>query len=628
MRYLNRKYIAIAVGVGMSVFHLYTGLYGSYEPVRQRSVHLLFVLLLVFVAVPVRKIASERKQRVYDVVDVLFVIASLVSLGYLLVNFDYVAFDRIYFITPLLTIEKVLGIVTIIVLLEAGRRTVGMFLSLLAAAFVAYVFTASYMPGFLHYPNVSLSTFIDLQYLTTEGIFGIPLGISATYIVLFILFGSFMVQVGFGEFLTNTAKVLAGHKRGGPAKIAIITSAFFGTINGSGSGNVAVTGTFTIPMMKNAGFKPKFAAAVESVASTGGQIMPPVMGSAAFVMAQYSGIPYVRIIVHAMIPALLFFSALYFMVDLEAAKLRLPVLEKEDKKVIWSGLKNYGLMIIPIILLLYLLASGRTPFNAVTMSIMAVIGISFLRKETRMGPKDFVTALYNGAKGTVIVAIACALAGMIIGSIYATGLGDRFTSLIVDLSGESLLVALIVAMVSSLILGMGMPTTAAYVMQVALIIPALITLGLVPLSAHFFAFYFACLSLITPPVATASYVAAGIADAPMAGTAVTGAKIALVSYIVPFMFVYEPALLLVGPAAKILVAVPTALIGVYAFVVGVQGFWRRRLDPAKRLIIIVSALLMVYPGWRGDIVGIVVLALLFSWEVWRARALEISPGPS
>jgi TRAP transporter 4TM/12TM fusion protein len=610
---VNTKYIVTAIAVTMSLFHLYTGIFGSLAALKQRSLHFLFVLVLVFILYPNKKAsAKEENIRLYDHV---LIILSFLPIIYIFNNYEYISFVRYHFITPLLTVEKVLGALTIFLLLEAARRTVGIFLAVIGAIAVAYVFLGPYLPGILYYPGISLEHFLELQYLTEGGILGAPLGISATYIILFVIFGAFMMQTNFGDFLTDLAIGLTGKTRGGPAKVAVITSAAFGSISGSAAANVAITGTFSIPMMKRAGFRPHFAAAVEAVASTGGQIMPPVMGAVAFLMVQYSGIPYLSIIKHALIPAILYFTTAFFMVDLEAAKNGIKGL-KEDELPLWREKLFLNVhMVIPIIILLYLMVIGRTLFFAVTTSIFSTVAASLLRRSTRLSPQDILAALANGAKGALVVAVACGIAGLMIGCIYITGLGVRFSSLVVEIGEVFPLLALVMTMVASLILGLGLPTSAAYVLMVALIIPALIKIGIPVLEAHMFSMYYACLSLVTPPVATASYVAAGIAQSPMMRTGWTSARIAAPSYIVPFMFVYSPALLFVGSAGNIAVAVLTALIGTYAFAIGLQGWWLKNyLNFAQRALSIIIAMLMLYPERLTDLLGFALLALLYFWD--------------
>ena len=609
---VNLSNLIIAVGVGMSVFHLYTGIFGTLQAIRQGSIHLLCALILVFLTYPAVK--GTEKKRPLPWYDWIFILASIASLGYILINFDYVAFVRFRYVTPVLPIEKIFGVILIILILEAGRRTIGLFLSIVAACFILYTFLGPYLPAMLRHPGTTLDRFMDLQYLSGGGIFGTPLIISATYIVLFIIFGAFMLETGFGEFITDVAIGLTGRTRGGPAKVAVVSSAGFGTISGAGSANVAVTGTFTIPLMKKVGFTSYFAGGVEAVASTGGEIMPPIMGAAAFLMAKYTGIPYIQIIKHAAIPAILYFAAVYFQVDLEAAKMGIRGLSKEELPPWKEKALSYVHLLAPVVLLLFFMVAGRTPFFSVTASIIGIIVLSFLRKSTRLNLNKFISALAGGARSALVVAVACALSGLVVGCIYQSGIGVRFTSIVVTLSGGNILIALIAAMIAAIILGMGMPLSPAYILMVALIIPAIVKLGVAPLPAHLFAIYFCRASLVTPPVAISAYVAAGIAGAPMAKTGWTAFRLGLASFIVPFAFVYSQALLWIGSPIQIILSVITALIGVYALAIGSEGYWSVPLTIFQRTLAIATAILMIVPGWQTDIIGVACLAALYLWQ--------------
>jgi TRAP transporter 4TM/12TM fusion protein len=615
---LSRRTIISVLGIAMAVFHLYTGVFGSLEALKQVSIHLTFALVLVFLIYPLKK--GEEKSGALPWYDWMFILASIASLGYILVRFDWVAFDRFRFVTPLKPLEFVFGITLIVVLLEAARRTIGLFLTIVAGAFIFYTFIGPFLPAFMRHPGVSVNDFLDLQFLTDGGIFGTPAIISATYIVLFIIFGAFMLETGFGEFITDVAIGLTGKTRGGPAKVAVVSSAGFGTISGAGSANVAVTGTFTIPLMKKVGFKPEFAGGVEAVASTGGELMPPIMGAAAFLMAKYTGIPYIQIIKHAAIPAILYFAAVYFQVDLEAAKMGIRGLKAEEITPWKRRALSYAHLIAPIALLLVLMVIGRTPFFAVTVSILGIIALSYIRKNTRLGIKKLLRALENGAKGALVVAVACALSGLVVGCIYQSNVGVQFTSLVVTLSGGHILVALTAAAIAAIILGMGMPVSPAYILMVALIIPAIVKLGVAPLAAHLFAIYFCRASLVTPPVAISAYVAAGIARAPMAKTGWIAFRLGLASFIVPYAFVYSQRLLLIGDPFRIVIAVASALVGVYALSVASEGYWSRHLQVIQRLIALGAAVLMIVPGWQTDLIGIAALAMVYAWQRWLQKS--------
>jgi TRAP transporter 4TM/12TM fusion protein len=619
---LSVRNVAMVVGVGMALFHLYTGVMGSLQAMRQGSIHLLFSFVLVFLLYPARK--GQKEKHSVPWYDILAIVAAIVSLGYILLKFEWVAFDRFRFVTPVLPSEKIFGVLLILLVLESARRTIGLFLTIVAAFFIGYAFLGPYLPGILYHPGVSLDNFLDLQYLSDGGIFGTPIIISATYIVLFIIFGAFMLQTGFGEFITDVATGLTGRTRGGPAKVAVVSSAGFGTISGAGSANVVVTGTFTIPLMKKVGFKPHFAGAVEAVASTGGEIMPPIMGAAAFLMAKYTGIPYIQIIKYAAIPAVLYFVAVFFQVDLEAAKMGIRGLRKEELPPWKQKALSYLHLLIPVIMLLGLMVIGRTPYFAVTVSILATIALSFVRKSTRLTFTKFIAALVDGAKGALVVAVACALSGLVVGCIYQSGIGVRFSALMVALSGGHILLALIAAMLAALILGMGMPVSPAYILMVALIIPSIVKLGVAPVAAHLFAIYFCRASLVTPPVAISAYVAAGIARAPMAKTGWTAFRLGLTSFIVPFAFVYSQTLLLMGPPLRIIIACITALFGVYALAIGLEGYWTRRLNILQRMLAIGAAIVTIVPGWKTDLIGIAAMVLVFFWH--RLAGPAAAPG--
>jgi len=608
---LTIKNMAMTIATAMALFHLYTGVFGTLSTLKQTSIHLTFILVLVYLLYPAKRGTQKTYIPFYDWIAIAL---SIVCLGYISVNYEYIAFERIYYVTSLLTIETVLGILMIILLLEATRRTIGYFLTVVPIVLILYTAIGPYLPGVLGCPPTTLDLFLDLQYLTTAGIFGLPLNLSATYLVLLIIFGALILETGFGQFINDMALGAFGTARGGPAKVAVVSSAAFGTISGSGSANVAVTGNFTIPMMIRSGYQPYFAGAVEAAASTGGQIMPPVMGAAAFIMAEYLGIPYITIIKHSIIPALLYFTSIYIFVDLEAAKTGMKGLRKEELPPWKNKIFIFGPMFISVIVLLYFMAIGRTVFFSVTVSIFSVLILSYIRKETRLTFKRLFDAFYQASRGTIIVAIACAVAGVMIGAIYTTGLAERFVNLVIALSGHYLILALVMTMVTALVLGMGMPTSAAYILMVALIIPALVKIGIAPLFAHMFVFYFACLSLITPPVAPAAYVAAGIAKSDMTKTGWMATKMALVAFIVPFMFIYCPELLFIGTPFQIILAVFTSLVGVYALAVSLQGYWQTKLNTIQRGLAFVGALLLIKPGIYTDILGFVLLGGLYVWQ--------------
>jgi TRAP transporter 4TM/12TM fusion protein len=496
-----------------------------------------------------------------------------------------------------------------------------------ALAFVAYaLFVAKVAPG----------SVVEINYLTTEGIFGIPLSVSATYVILFILFGAFVERSGAGKMFMDFALSLTGHSVGGPAKVAVITSGLFGTISGSAVANVMTTGTFTIPMMMRLGYRPAFAGAVEAVASTGGQIMPPIMGAAAFVMAEFLGVSYLTVAVFALIPALLYYVAVFVAVHFEALRTGMKGLPREECPRLLPVLKERGHLFLPLVIIVAVLVSGYSAPFAALFGILSVVPVALMRKSTRseINLKGIVDALDSGARGALTIAAACACAGIVIGAIAQTGLGLTFTSFVLAVAQNNLIPALVLTMLAGIILGMGLPTTPAYIIQVALLVPALVKLGIVVQAAHLFVFYFAILSAITPPVALAVYAACGLSRSNLWETGWAAVKLGATGYIVPFMFAFSPALLLLGPWPESSLATLTALIGVTCLAGSLHSFFF--LGPAsawQRVALLVAAICLIKPGWITDLAGGLALALVLLTQ-WRARAespavaaAPLRPGP-
>jgi TRAP transporter 4TM/12TM fusion protein len=495
------------------------------------------------------------------------------------------------------------GTAFVLLVLEMTRRTTGMTLVILALVFILYTLVGHLLPAEVRHTGYSYSRLVSFLF-STEGVFTIPLGVSATYVFLFILFGAILSASGAGNTFTDLAKALTGWARGGPAKIAIFASSLFGTISGSAVANVTVTGQFTIPMMKNVGYRPQMAGAVEAVASTGGQIMPPIMGAGAFIMAEVLGLPYTKIIVAAAIPALLYYFALYWMIDFEALRYNLKGIPRAELPRVKTVLLEQGHLLIPLAVLLYsLVVLGTSPIRAALWSSLFSILASWIRKQTRMGWSQVLDSLENGPKGVLEVAATCACAGIIIGVMALTGLGMRISSMLIALSGGYLPLALFLTMLISFLLGMGLPTTAAYVIASSTIAPALTQMGVPALAAHMFIFYYACLSAITPPVALAAFAAAGIAQTNMWKVAFTAVKIAGAGYIIPFMFIYGPSLLMVGTWKDIITTVATACLGTLCLAGGLQGWMVKPILWPQRLLLIAGSLGLISPGYFTDIFG-------------------------
>jgi TRAP transporter 4TM/12TM fusion protein len=592
------------VAVAMSVYHVYARL-TSYPPDQQALLYvtLAFSLVLSFVLYPARRASAEQLPWS----DLAMAALSLACLGYMFVYYDYIV-NRFPTAHPLAPMDKVIGVLGIVLVLEATRRTIGASLPIVAVCFLGYGLAGPWLPWGLAHRGLTLDITIDQTYFTTEGIFGVPLGVAATYVILFIIFGAFLEKSGAGQFFMNFANAIAGGARGGPGKVSVVSSSLFGTISGSAVANVMVDGWLTIPMMKRTGFKPEAAAAIEAVASTGGQIMPPIMGAAAFVMAEFLGASYTQVMVAAAIPALFYYGALFAAIHFNALRAGLRGIPRNELPVLGHIIVRQGHLFLPVIVLLVLLLYGFTATYAAIVAAAFVIVVSWLRPSTAIGPRTAIAALREGAEHTVPVAMACASAGIVIGIVLQTGLALRFTSFLIALAGGHLIFALLLTMAAGIVLGMGMPTTPAYIMQAALLIPAIVKLNVTPMAAHMFAFYFSCLSAVTPPVALAVYAAASIGGAGLWGSGVQAVKFAAAGFIVPFFFVYNPALLFSGPWSEITRAVATGTIGVIALAAGLEGYFLRPATLFERALFLAAAFLLIDPGVVTDVIGLVVLA--------------------
>lgn len=661
MRRLTGRTVTILryVAIGMSVYHLYVGASGPPEALIFRGIHLAFAVTLIFLWYPFGARSPQARPALLDWTGVLL---SLVSIGYLFLRYDYVM-TRLAYVTPLERWDLLLGIVLTLLVLEAARRTIGPALPITALVFLAYALLGPYLPPPLRHRGFSLGLVIDQLYLTTDGIFGIPTAVSATYVILFVLFGAFLEKSGTGQLFMDLASALAGHTPGGPGKVSCISSGLFGTISGSAVANVMVDGWLTIPLMKRTGFRAHFAAAVEAVASTGGQIMPPVMGAAAFVMAEFLGVAYITIAKHAVIPAILYYLALYFSIHFEAQRTGLRGLSREELPALRTVVVDRGHLFVPVFIIVYLMLVGYTaPMAALwgTLAaavstwmgrlmwlyllalgvefilpgnVMAVLGLGWLglaglrlaSPKGRAGLKPLVMKLFpdaleDGARNTLAVAAACACAGIVIGVIALTGLGLQFTSLVLAAAKDSLVPALVLTMIAGIILGMGMPTTPAYIVQAALLIPALIKLGVLPIAAHMFVFYFAIISAITPPVAMAVYAAAGIGKTNLWATGLAAMRLGATGFVVPFMFVYGTSLLFIGSWFDVITTIVFSSVGVICLSASLHGFLLKPAVWWERVILGIAAVLLIKPGLYTDAVGLALLGVALATQ----RMLEIS----
>lgn len=611
------KKVSLILAICFVAFHLYTAAFGTMPGIAQKSIHLGFLLVIFYINAMVD--SEKRWEQIFLGIMALFALGGCAYITILDENLQLRA--GIVYASDIL-----FAILLIIAIFEACRRKMGNPLVIITLVFVAYAFLGKYIPGFLNQPGMTLKKFTSLVYLTTDGIFGSPLYASASYVVLFVLLGAIMSVSGIGDYMTNLATSLFGHMRGGPAKVAVVASGFFGSISGSPTANVIGTGTFTIPMMKKNGFEPEFAAAVEATASTGGAIMPPIMGSTAFIMAEMLGIPYTAVAKAALIPAILYFLAVLFGVDIYAAKHGLKGIPRSQLPKVRSMLKQIY-MLAPLIFLIFCMAVfNMTIVRSGLLTIIVTLVLVEINPKTRMTKEQWLQIPVQMVKSAVSVGIACAMAGIISGVIMGSGLGYRISSILTSVAGTSMLLLLVLTMVVSLIMGMGVPTTAAYLVLASLVAPTMIQLGIPPLAAHMFIFYFGCISSITPPVALAAYAGAGLAGCDPNKTGYKAFRLAFCSFLMPYLFVYNPVLLMEGGVLDILWSLVTALIGAYLLASGFEGFFFRwSLKWFERPLMILGAVMLIVPGMVTDLVGIAIIVVEFVTEFMFKRSEKFVP---
>lgn len=593
--------VAAPIGVTMALYHMWVIAMGPPQALIFRGTHLAFALVLVYLLYPFAVQPDGRRRFAW--LDALFFVGGALGLGHLFIDYDYFI-NRIIYIDDLKPLDIIAGLGLVIVVLDATRRVIGWALPITALLFMAHA---------LFVTKVDPLTLLDQLYMTTEGIFGSTLAVSAAYVTIFVVFGSVMERTGTGKLFMDFALALTGRQAGGPGKVSVVSSSLFGTISGSAVANVMVDGPITIPLMKRTGFTKHFAAGVEAVASTGGQIMPPIMGAAAFVMAEFLAVSYFQVTVWALIPSILYYVACFGAVHFEAKRQGLVGLPAHEVPRLLTVIRERGHLFIPIAIILGGMMAGYSAPYCALAGTLACFPVAMLRASTRQELRWSLIpeALEDGARNTLAVALACACAGLVIGSITLTGLGISFTNWIIGLSQNSLLLALVLTAVAGIILGMGMPTTPAYIVMVSLMVPAIMKLGVVEPAAHMFAFYFAILSAITPPVALAVYAAASLAKADLWKAGWAAVKIGAAGFIVPFMFVFQPALLMIGDWPDIIHATVSACIGIAMLAAGLHGFFRFHLRQYERAMLIAGALAMtLVPGWVGDAVGIALLVLV------------------
>ena len=625
--------VVLGIAVAMSLYHMYVAGFGPPEAMIFRGTHLLFALTLVFLLYPTRRGGGWG----WRLLDAVLLLAGWSFVLHIFLNYEYFT-NRIIYIDELTLSDRVHAVLAVLVVLEATRRVIGWALPLTAICFLVYA---------VGFTNVTMQALMEQVYLSLEGIFGSTLGVSASYVMLFVLFGAFMEKSGTGQLFMDFAMSITGHTAGGPGKVAVVSSSLFGTVSGSAVANVMVDGPITIPLMKRTGFRPPFAAAVESVASTGGQLMPPIMGAAAFVMAEFLAVPYIQIAVWAVFPAFLYYLAVFSAVHFEARRYKLAGVPRSELPAFGAVMLARGHLFVPILVVLFGLMAGYSAPLCALWGALACLPLALLRKATRagIGWRTVLEALEEGAKNALAVAMACACAGIVIGAVTITGLGIVFTQMVVALAQDQLVLALILTALAGIILGMGMPTTPADIMMVALLVPAVVKLAVAgcpePVTAackaaatpaaHMFAFYFAILSAITPPVALAVFAAASLAKANMWASGFAAMRAAAPAYIVPFMFVYEPMLLLIvsdwsSQWFSLVLAVISASIGVVCLAGSLFGWLFTLALPWQRVLLFGAALSLIKPGLATDAIGLGLLVIVAGAQLVALRRASEAPG--
>jgi TRAP transporter 4TM/12TM fusion protein len=622
-----KAWMIYALAVAMAAFHLYAGYFGQPEAQVFRSTHVAFAMALTFLLMPAARCLQTRAPGASAAAD-LALVAVVVALHLYILRDPQGLWLRTGQLT---TADLAVATVYLLVLLEATRRAVGFAMLVVAVFFTLNALYADVFPGIFYGPPHGWAVVANALFLGDDGIFGIPVAASASYIVLFIIFGQLLQKSRALDFFMKLALIVAGRQVGGPAKAAVVASALEGTYTGSAVANVVGSGTFTIPLMKRLGYQPHFAGAVEAVASSGGQIMPPVMGVTAFVLAEIVGVPYWQVAMAAVIPAVLYFLSIYFMVHFEARRLGLRAIPREERPRLLPVLREGGHLLLPLALVFWFLSEGYSVGYAATWGIALVFGLSFASKRTRLGPRDLVDALEESARGVVPVAIACASAGLIIGAIFLSGVGHRFSELVLTFAQGQLWLALILTMVASFILGMGLTTTADYIVLATFVLPALVKMGADTLGAHLFAFYFSSISGITPPVALASFAAAAIARAGLWETGLTAMRIGIAAFLIPYLFIYDPALLLKGSALAVVIGAARAVVATVCLAAAVQGWLLRPASAVERLALLAAAGLFVWPDLLADATALLLLAAVLALQARRPfpeAAAIAEAGPS
>lgn len=606
------KIITAVIAIVWTLYQLYTGIFGLMPAVLQRSTTMGFGLVLTFLGYR----AFKGKSGKIPVFDWILAVLSVACVAYLWFTFDSLV-DRGGSPTVM---DVIMGCIAILLVLEAARRCVGIPLVIVVLVFLVYAFVGPYLPGLLGHRGYSLERVASQMFITLEGILGTPMSVATTFVFAFVLFGCFLEATGGAKLFIDLAFAITGRFPGGPAKTAVVASGLLGTISGSSLANVVTTGSFTIPLMKKCGYKASFAGGVEASSSSAGQIMPPVMGAAAFVMAETTGIPYLRICGAAAIPAVLYYLSVLLTVDLEARRTNLKTIPVEEIPKLWPTLKRSVPLLIPLAAIIIMMVIGYTPLKAALYATGIMILCSFFSKETRMTWPTFVEALKRSAFNAISVTVACAICGIVTGIITLTGLGLKLSDLILTASGGQLLPTLLLTMLASIVLGMGLPTTAKYIVLSTIAVPALTRLGIPTIAAHLFILYFGVIAEVTPPVALTSYAGAAVAKAPGIETALQGLRISIAAFFIPFMFCYYPSLLFENITAFGMISgLISSFIGVTCLASASIGYLYGKLSLWQRAILLGGTFLVIHPSWVTDIIGLVIILFIVLTQIWAKK---------
>lgn len=588
---------------------VYMNLFANWDERVRRSLFVGIVIILSFLVYPAKK-GSTKKNHI-PIYDIVLMVLGAGAYFYFVINFKTI----IGHATRISQLEVIVGIIGILVLAETCRRVVGIPIMCVATVFIGYAFYSGLGAG-RAFPQVLKSIVYNLFY-TTSGVIGTPIGVCSTYIALFILFGAFLEATGISEFFIQLANSLAGASTGGPAKVAVISSALCGMVSGSSVGNTVTTGSVTIPLMKKTGYKGEFAGAVEAAASTGGQIMPPIMGAAAFLMAEMVGVQYSEIAMRAIFPALLYFTGIFITVHLEAKRLGLKGIAKEDLPKFVPLFIRQGYLLIPLVALVAMVMMGYTMSRSAVIATLLAILVSIPNKSTRMNPTRFVNALETGGKNTLSVAVACGIAGIIAGVVTMTGLGQILISAIVSVAGDRVIIALFLTMLTCIVLGMGVPTTANYIIMATTCAPILVNgMGINKIAANMFVFYFGIVADITPPVALAAYAGSAIAKSNPMKTALNASRLAIAAFIVPYIFAFNPAMLFIdADVVQVVIIIVTSLVGLTGVAGGLEGYMVTNMNPIQRILAVVGGLCLIIPGTVTDLAGIAIVGASVVWQL-------------